>query len=59
MKPNGIRLLIVAHAFDTGGGHFGFWKNRNDRLSAVDDQYLLEILFTDFAYRRMASYQAS
>jgi hypothetical protein len=28
MKPNGIRLLIVAHAFDTGGGYLGFWKTR-------------------------------
>jgi hypothetical protein len=36
MKPNGIRLLIVAHAFDTGGGYLGFWKNRNDRLSAEE-----------------------
>jgi hypothetical protein len=26
MKPNDARLLIEAHAFDTGGGHLGFWK---------------------------------
>jgi hypothetical protein len=26
MQPNSVRLLIVAHAFDTGGGLLGFWK---------------------------------
>ncbi len=26
MKLNDSRFLIEAHAFDTGGGHLGFWK---------------------------------
>jgi hypothetical protein len=26
MKPHDARLLIEAHALDTGGGHLGFWK---------------------------------
>ena len=34
MKPNGVRLLIVAHALDTGGGAPWFLGTRNDRLSA-------------------------